>query len=166
MRARRARPSRLIAAGTFAALSVGVLAGCASEAAPGASTSTTAPAPSATPLPTHEPAEPTTSATSAGTTTITSPVSGAMVDGPDIAVTGTGTGFEANLAWEVVPATGGEPIARGFTTAGASGEIGPFAITATLPSGQVTLSVWEPDMSDGAAGTARHNLASVTFTVR
>ena len=28
------------------------------------------------------------------------------------------------------------------------------------------LSVWEPDMSDGATGTKRHNLVSVTFTVR
>ena len=81
-------------------------------------------------------------------------------------VTGTGTAFEATLHWEAVPVGGAGPVAQGFTTAGANGEVGPFTFTATLPPGTFTLSVWEPDMSDGAAGTKRHNLVSVTFTVR
>jgi hypothetical protein len=176
MRARRTRPRRLLAAGACAALSAATLVGCASGTVqPGVST-TAAATPSATPLATTPAPEPTATSTSTdvvptdqptnGPNTLTAPAPGATVDGPDVTVTGTGTGFEATLLWEAVPAAGGDPVAKGFTTAGANGEIGPFTFTVTLPKGPVTLSVWEPDMSDGAAGTQRHNLVSVTFTVR
>jgi Immunoglobulin-like domain of bacterial spore germination len=177
MRARRTRPLRLLAAGACAVLAGVTLAGCASGTVQaGASTATSAATPSATPLATTRAPEPTATSTPAdvvptdqptnGPNTLTAPAPGATVDGPDVTVTGTGTAFEATLNWEAVPAGGGDPVAQGFTTAGANGEIGPFTFTATLPKGPVTLSVWEPDMSDGAAGTQRHNLVSVTFTVR
>ena len=75
-------------------------------------------------------------------------------------------GTPATLARKVAPAADGPPIAGGLTTAGANGEVGPFALTANPPGGPVTLAAWEPDLSDGAAGTPRHNLATVSFTVR
>ncbi|PVU83782.1 hypothetical protein DDP54_13165 [Cellulomonas sp. WB94] len=181
MRARRSRPLLLVAAGVGAALTIATSAGCASGTVqPGASTpvttatapaTTSATAPASTPTP-----EPSASSTPTdgvptdqptnGPNTLTAPTAGATVDGPDVPVTGTGTGFEATLSWEAVPTGGGDPVAQGFTTAGANGEVGPFAFTATLPPGTYTLSVWEPDMSDGATGTKRHNQVSVTVTVR
>jgi hypothetical protein len=178
MRARRTRPSLLLATGACVALSAATLAGCASGTAQeeGASATTSAATPSSTPLTTTAAPEPAATSTPTdafptdqptnGPNTLTSPAPGATVDGPDVTVTGTGTGFEGTLTWEVVPAGGGDPVAQGFTTAGANGEIGPFTFTAALPPGPVTLAVWEPDMSDGAAGMTRHNLVTVTFTVR
>jgi len=181
MRARRMRPQLLLVAAAGAALTVATLAACASGTVqPGTSTTsatTTASATaSATPSATVPSAEPTASSTPTdgvptdqptnGPNALTSPTSGATVDGPDVTVTGTGTGFEATLRWEAVPAGGGDPVAQGFTTAGANGEVGPFTFTVTLPPGAYALSVWEPDMSDGATGTKRHNQVSVSVTVR
>jgi hypothetical protein len=130
------------------------------SSAPAPSSSSAQPAPStASAAPTDQPSN--------GPNAITSPTPGATVSGPDVTVTGTGTAFEATLLWEAVPAGGGAAIAHGFTSAGANGAVGPFSFTTTLPAGRVTLSVWEPDMSDGAAGGApRRNLVTVTFAVR
>lgn len=176
MRARQTRPFLLLATGACVVLSAASLVGCASGTVQegGTSTTTSAATPSSTPLTTTEAPEPTATSAAAvptdqptnGPNTLTAPAPGATVDGPDVTVTGTGTGFEATLGWEAVPVAGGDPVAQGFTTAGANGEIGPFTFTAPLPPGPVTLSVWEPDVSDGAAGTRRHNLVTVTFTVR
>ena len=180
MRAGRTRPIQLLAAGACAALAAATLVGCASGTVQtGASTtvgtttvaatpSATAPARTPTPEPTAStPTDvvPTDQPTN-GPNILTSPAPGATVNGPDVTVTGTGTAFEATLRWAAVPVGGGDAVAQGFTTAGANGEVGPFTFTVTLPTGPVTLSVWEPDMSDGATGTKRHNLVSATFTVR
>jgi hypothetical protein len=184
MNIRRARHPRLLAAGTCGILSLTALTACASGSVPSTATlaasssasavatASSAPATSATPRPTGELPAPTASGAvpseqpSNGPNAITSPAPGATVDGPDVTMTGTGTGFEGTLLWEVVPAAGGDPITHGLTTAGANGEIGPFTVTTTLAAGRVALSVWEPDMSGAAAGKTRHNLVTVTFTVR
>ena len=181
MRAGRTRSLQLLAAGACAALAAATLAGCASGTVrTGASTTVGTTTASATPSATAPARTPTPTATATststdvvptdqptnGSNTLTSPAPGATVDGPEVTVTGTGTAFEATLRWEAVPVGGADPVAQGFTTAGANGEVGPFTFTAPLPTGPVMLSVWEPDMSDGATGTKRHNLVSVTFTVR
>ncbi|MGV8977391.1 MAG: Gmad2 immunoglobulin-like domain-containing protein [Cellulomonas sp.] len=185
MRARRTRTLQLLAAGVGVALTAATLGGCASRTAQtGASTPAATAAGHATPTGTASATAPTTTSTpeptatgtptdgapadqpTNGPNTLTSPASGRTIDGPDVTVTGTGTAFEASLSWEAVAAGSGAVVAQGVTMAGANGEVGPFTFVAALPSGRVTLSVWEPDMSDGASGTKRHNLVSVTFTVR
>lgn len=181
MDVRRTRQHQLLAAGTYAALTIAALTACASGtvSSPSSPATTSAAASSATATPAANGGspEPTSSTASAsavpsdqpsnGPNTIRSPAPGATVSGPGVTVTGTGTAFEATLLWEVLPVGGGQPITKGFTTAGANGQVGPFSFTTSLPTGQVTVVVWEPDMSDGAAGgSARRNLVAVTFTVQ
>lgn len=180
MRAQHGRQGR---AGTAvlralpAAVALAVLAGCGGTAGteptasaspePSATTpaatasATTAPSPTAAPtggpvagdVPTN------------GPLAITAPTSGASVPGPQVAVTGTGTAFEGNLLWQLVEAGTGVVGAEGFTTGGANGETGPFAFSATVPSGTWTLHVWEPGMGEGESGGERRNEVTVTFTV-
>ncbi|HUX69644.1 MAG TPA: Gmad2 immunoglobulin-like domain-containing protein [Cellulomonadaceae bacterium] len=111
----------------------------------------------ATPLPSDQP--------SAGSNVITTPTPGSTVSGPDVTVAGSGSAFEGTLNWEIVPVGSTTPVASGFTSAGANGTPGPFTFSATVPTGTMTVAVWEPDMSSGEAGTARRNLVTVTFTV-
>jgi len=90
------------------------------------------------------------------------------VAGPQVEVTGEGTAFEATLLWRVLRAGTADVVTESFTTAGANGEVGPYAFTVELAPGTYTLEVWEPDMSDGAAddGAAdRGGLVASTFTV-
>ncbi len=103
-----------------------------------------------------------------GTTTLTAPAAGSTVTGPTVTFSGTSTAFEGNLRWQVLPATGGDPVAEGFTTGGANGQIGPFEFTQDLAAGDYRVEIWEPDESDGegtTTGDGRRNLISVTFTV-
>lgn len=166
-------PSRRRSAATRALLLTGglvtaaalALAGCA-DPDDGASPSTPPPGGTSSPEETPSPSPstyPDDRATN-GTTTLESPTSGAVVAGPTVTVSGTATAFEATLAWEVVPAGGGDPVQEGTTMAGANGEIGPFSFTVDLEPGTWTVRVWEPDVSDGE-GSGDERLVSATFTV-
>ncbi|PPK94140.1 sporulation and spore germination protein [Kineococcus xinjiangensis] len=80
---------------------------------------------------------------------ITSLSDGALVEPGVLQVEGLGTGFEANLNY-VLTDHEGEEVARGYTTAGANGEIGPFAFELELTTGVYTLSVFDPgEASEG-----------------
>jgi len=163
---------RLALAGAVGALALGALGGCATPSDDAATTSSgpattptsgsasAAPSPSGTPSASVPADQPTN-----GTNAITSPRPGETVAGPTVTVTGTATAVEGNLSWEVVTAGSTTPLASGYTTGGANGEVGPFTFPATIPPGTVTLSVWEPDLEDSGPGTPRHNLTTVTFTV-
>ncbi|NKX93068.1 hypothetical protein HF995_07235 [Sanguibacter hominis ATCC BAA-789] len=154
------------------ALLVGSLAACADESTPAATdptstAATTTPAPTTAPAPTttSPEAEPTPgqSATN-GTTVLTSPVDGAVVTGPSVAITGEATAFEGNLSW-VVYAEGGsleEPSQEGSTMTGANGEVGPFETTVDLEPGTWTVAVFESSAMDGQP----LNLVSATITVK
>lgn len=173
----RARRRAQAAAGIVTLLALATVSGCASTGSTGATptgtsasaapstatvppaTATLSPQSTATdqPLPSNHP--------SAGVNVITTPTPGATVSGPDVTISGSGSAFEGTLNWEIVPAGGTTPVASGFTNAGANGTPGPFTFTATVPTGTLTVAVWEPDMSNGESGTTRHNLVTVTFTV-
>ncbi|MDM8084123.1 Gmad2 immunoglobulin-like domain-containing protein [Cellulomonas cellasea] len=128
----------------------------------------------ATTTPTPEPTPPAPDATATavlddvlvnGQNSLLEPRSGATVTGPQVTVTGEGTAFEGTLVWEAVDVGSGQPVAQGYTTAGANGAIGPFEIRETLPSGTLRLSVWEPGQDDEASAE-RRGLVTVTFTVQ
>ncbi|QTE28478.1 Gmad2 immunoglobulin-like domain-containing protein [Pengzhenrongella sicca] len=166
-RSTRSRPAFAFAAAAVAAAAL-VLTGCAGTAEPGDSSSSSESA-SPTLDATTPPAEPTTPATDpaaepTGTTVIEAPVDGSTVAGPQVAVSGQGTAFEATLSWRILTAGTEDVVQESYTNAGANGEIGPFAFTVELAPGTYTLEVWEPDMSDGAAGTPTAR-ATTTFTV-
>ncbi|WP_258723693.1 Gmad2 immunoglobulin-like domain-containing protein [Cellulomonas sp. NS3] len=178
MRARAGRQGRaaartVLVRATAVALGAGLLAGCAGTSgeepttSPSPEPSATSPSASATPEPTASPSgSPVAGDTPTnGPVAITAPTSGATVAGPQVDVTGTGTAFEGTLLWEAVSVDTGEVGAQDFTNAGANGEVGPFAFTATLPAGTWTLHVWEPGMGEGDGAAARRNEATVTFTV-
>lgn len=165
------RRSRVHAAAVGAVALVLTLAACQTGADPG--DDGTPPATTSSPAP-SVPAEPTPSATPSvgepvvnGPNSITSPLPGEVVAGPDVTATGEGTAFEATLNYRVLAAgTEDEVVPVGFTEAGANGEIGPWTIDLTLEPGEYTLQVWEPDMSDGESpGGPYRNLVEVTFTV-
>ncbi|MGY4642938.1 Gmad2 immunoglobulin-like domain-containing protein [Cellulomonas sp. URHB0016] len=104
----------------------------------------------------------------AGTSTLSSPSSGSTVPGPTVTVSGTGTAFEATMAWDVHPAAdlSSPAVAAGSTTAGSNGEIGPFSFTVDLPPGTWTVRVWEPDVADDAtAPDDASHLVQSTFRV-
>lgn len=83
---------------------------------------------------------------------IEAPGDGAVVAGPTVQVTGTGTAFEGNLVWRVSSLSVGATVASGYTTAGANGVMGPFGFTVRLAPGAYLVELWEPGMSeDGAA---------------
>lgn len=132
---------------------------------PSATTSSPAPSPSAEPTPSATPTvgEPVVN----GTSSITSPLPGEVVTGPEVTATGEGTAFEATLSYRVLAAgTEDEVVPVGFTEAGANGEIGPWTIDLVLEPGEYTLQVWEPDVSDGESADGPYrNLVEVTFTV-
>jgi len=167
------RQARVATAGIAALLAVATVSGCATTGGTGttpapattssATTQTAASAPAATTTPTAQPLP--TDQPSSGPNVITTPTPGSTVSGPDVTISGTGTAFEGTLNWEIVPVGGATPVASGFATAGANGTPGPFTFSATVPTGTMTVAVWEPDMSAGESGTARHNLVTVTFTV-
>ena len=147
------------------------LAGCQTgtadpSATPAPTETTASPSPSpspsieATPSPSATPAQ----ADATGTTTIDTPATGAMVAGPTVTVSGTGTAFEATLLYLVSDADGAS-VREGFTTAGANGEIGPFSFEVTLDPGTYTVEVWEPGMGENDAAAPPLNQAQVTFTV-
>ena len=153
-----------------AALAAGCASGGAHPAGTSSAVSSTAPAPSASATgPVATPREPATPVPgdqpSNGPNTISSPVPGATVVGPSVAVAGSGTAFEGTLRWAVIPAGSDAPVAEGYTTAGANGDVQPFEFTVTLQPGTMTLAVWEPDESDGSTATKRTHLTTVTFTV-
>ena len=166
------RRARTYAAALGAVALVLTLAACQTGADPGddgtpSVTTTSSPSPTAS-------AEPTPSATPSvgepvvnGPNSITSPLPGEVVAGPDVTATGEGTAFEATLNYRVLAAgTEDEVVPVGFTEAGANGEIGPWTIDLTLEPGEYTLQVWEPDMSDGESPDGPYrNLVEVTFTV-
>ncbi len=176
--ARRRAP---VAVGIVALLALVTVSGCASAGSTGATsagtstsaaptvppvppaTATLSPRSTATATPTDQPLP--SNRPSAGVNMITTPTPGATVSGPDVSISGSGSAFEGTLNWEIVPVGGTTPVASGFTNAGANGTPGPFTFTATVPSGTLTVAVWEPDMSNGESGTTRHNLVTVTFTV-
>lgn len=166
------RRARAHAAALGAVALVLTLAACQTGADPGddgtpSATTTSSPSPTAS-------AEPTPSATPSvgepvvnGPNSITSPLPGEVVAGPDVTATGEGTAFEATLNYRVLAAgTEDEVVPVGFTEAGANGEIGPWTIDLMLEPGEYTLQVWEPDMSDGESPDGPYrNLVEVTFTV-
>jgi len=163
---RRAAPRRaVLLAGALATGAALALAGCADAgdgaspaASPPGSTSSADETPPVSPPATPFPDDRATN----GTTTLAEPASGAVVTGPTVTVSGTATAFEATLAWEVVPAGGGDPVQQGSTMAGANGEIGPFTFTVDLDPGTWTVRVWEPSAADeGGEGM----LVTSTFTV-
>lgn len=171
-----ARPTRRTPVAVLLALAlVGLAAGCASDDdEPGSPTSSasapTSPSPTASAEPTPEPTSSATTEPGAegpavnGPNSITSPLAGEEVTSP-VTARGEGTAFEATLLYAVV-ADGGDVVAEGFTMAGANGEVGPWEITLDLGPGDYTLRVWEPDMSEGDAGTGgERNLVEVSFTV-
>lgn len=100
-----------------------------------------------------------------GENSITSPLPGTSVPGPEVVATGTGTAFEATLLYRVLVAGTEDVVVEDVTQAGANGEIGPWTIDLTLEPGEYTLQVWEPDMSDGGGGEPGRNLVETTFTV-
>lgn len=147
------------AVATLAVVVALTITGCAGPDEPGTSAAS---ASSATP----EAAA--TTAPAAGTNRIAAPADGSTVTGPGVEVTGEGTAFEATLLWRVLGAGTADVVAEDFTTAGANGEVGPFAFTVELAPGTYTLEVWEPDLADGADDSAagdRHGLVRTTFTV-
>lgn len=99
-----------------------------------------------------------------GPNSITSPASGATVDGPEVTVTGTGTAFEATLSYQVLDADGSPVGEESWTQAGANGEVGPWQIDLTLEPGVHTVQVWEAGVADDDEEMI--NLVEVTFTVR
>ena len=177
-RSTRRTASRLGPRAAAAALALLVLAGCQTGQEPADEPSTGTPTPTATaePTPTTEPAPstaPDAGAATNGPNTITSPVAGDTLAGPQVTATGEGTAFEATLNYQVVDAVSGDVVAGpDYTMAGANGEVGPWAIDLTLEPGEYTLQVWEPDMSDGEGGEGAegtdalgNNPVEVTFTV-
>lgn len=170
-----ARPTRRTPVAVLLALAVaGLVTGCATDdeepgsPTPSASASST---PDASPEPTPEPTSSATSEPGAGApavngpNTITSPLAGEEVTSP-VTARGEGTAFEATLLYAVVAEGTADVVAEGFTTAGANGEVGPWEITLDLAPGDYTLRVWEPDMSEGDAGSGgERNLVEVSFTV-
>ncbi len=161
-----ARASQAGTGGLALAVLLGLvlLAGCAGPraAASPSSTGPIAPA-SASPTETTPPDSPSPS-TTPGPNVIAHPADGETVHGPTVQVSGVGTAFEANLVWEVTDAATHESMAKGFTTAGANGVVGPFSFTVTLDPDDYVLEIWEPDVA-GLAVDPHHNSTSVTFTV-
>ncbi|MBF5082464.1 Gmad2 immunoglobulin-like domain-containing protein [Quadrisphaera sp. INWT6] len=97
---------------------------------------------------------------------ITAPVEGERLPAGPIGVTGRGTASEGTLLWRITQADG-EVLSDGFTTAGANGEVGDFAIQQQVQAGTCTpctVQVWAPDES-GGEGDQPEGPASVTFTV-
>lgn len=132
---------------------------------PAVTESTPTASPEPTEAETDEPA-PTTTPVVNGPNSITAPLPGSTVEGPTVVVTGEGTAFEATLNYRVLAEGSDEPVAEGFTMAGANGDVGPWTVELQLDPGQYTVEVWEPDMSDGASTLGPHlNLVSTTFTV-
>lgn len=169
---RTAQHPRLAVALTAAALSAalaGSLAGCQTGTSdPGASSGSSTPVTSSSSAPTSSSSAPSAEPTAGGTATagpnvLTAPSDGATVTGPEVTVTGEGTAFEATLLWQVLSEGTGDVVQKGFTTAGANGEVGPFSVAVTLDPGVYTVEVWEPSQKDG--GDERNNLVSATFTV-
>ena len=153
------------------ALLVGSLAACADESTPAATdqasaAATTTPAPTTAPAPTTSPGGEPTSGQSAtnGTTVLTSPVDGAVVAGPSVAIEGEATAFEGTLSWVVYPQGGSleEPSLEGSTMTGANGEVRPFETTVDLEPGSWTVAVFESSAMDGQP----LNLVSATITVK
>lgn len=135
--------------------------GTPTPSATATSTASPTPTPGETPGPGATPGAPAVN----GPNSITSPLPEEEVTSPFTA-RGEGTAFEATLLYRVVVAGTQDPVAEGFTTAGANGEVGPWEVPLDLEAGRYTLQVWEPDMSDGASGESLRNLVEVTFTVR
>jgi hypothetical protein len=118
------------------------------------------------PSPTAAPTDPAGSPVVNGPNTITAPLPGSTVPGPEVVVTGEGTAFEATLNYRVLRADDETVVEQGFPMAGANGEVGPWTIELGLEPGRYTVEVWEPDMSDGASGEGPfRNLVATTFTV-
>lgn len=97
---------------------------------------------------------------------ITAPVEGERLPVGPIGVTGRGTASEGTLLWRITQADG-EVLSDGFTTAGANGEVGDFAIQQQVQAGTCTpctVEVWAPDES-GGEGALPEGPASVRFSV-
>ena len=162
-----------------AILAVGLLASCASPepATPSAAPTTASPSasPSVSALATTPAAEETTPAPTtqapvpgpgavAGTTKLAEPVTGAVVAGPTVKVSGVATAFEANINWRVLKSTDlkGKVVKEGFTMAGANGEVGPYNFTVDLDPGKYRIEVFEASAKDGSP----IHLVYATFTVK
>jgi len=170
----------------LAVAAVLLLAGCGQAVDPDPAGATTSPEPSVT---TTDPtgagsSESASSTTTAGTTATTAPTGGATGSGlsqsvvitapaegerlpvGQVGVTGRGTASEGTLLWRITQADG-EVLSDGFTTAGANGEVGDFAIQQQVQAGTCapcTVEVWAPDES-GGEGALPEGPASVTFSV-
>ncbi|GEM_PF-2510387 len=97
---------------------------------------------------------------------ITAPTEGERLPVGQVGVTGRGTASEGTLLWRITQADG-EVLSDGFTTAGANGEVGDFAIQQQVQAGTCTpctVQVWAPDES-GGEGSQPEGPASVTFSV-
>jgi hypothetical protein len=92
-----------------------------------------------------------------------SPTQGEVVASP-VAITGESQTFEGNVRWSITQ--DGEIVRQGFTTGGGFDAYAPFSFKATLPPGEYTLKLWEPNAASGAeAWTDEYYVAYLDFTV-
>ncbi len=97
---------------------------------------------------------------------ITAPAEGERLPAGQIGITGRGTAFEGTLLWRITQSNG-ETLSEGFTTAGANGEVGDFAVQQQVQAETClpcTVQVWAPDES-GGEGALDEGPATVTFSV-
>jgi hypothetical protein len=99
-----------------------------------------------------------------GPNSILSPGDGAVVSGPSVTVSGDGTAFEGTLLYAVYTDED-QPVAEGFTSAGANGEVGPYEIELSLSPGSYTVQVWEAEMTETESDGGKLNMVEVAFTV-
>jgi hypothetical protein len=94
------------------------------------------------------------------------PQEGETVRAGRVTVKGAGTGFEGVLAWDVVDAAG-KTVASGPAMGGAEGRPKEFTFTVPLTPGTYTLTIFQPDESDGESPEGPRGYADdKTFTVR
>lgn len=94
------------------------------------------------------------------------PQEGETVRAGRVTVKGAGTGFEGVLAWDVVDANR-RVVRSGTATGGAEGRPKEFTFTVQLRPGRYTLTIYQPDESDGESPEGPRGYADTkTFTVR
>lgn len=94
------------------------------------------------------------------------PQEGETVRAGQVVVKGVGTAFEGLLAWDVVDAAG-KVVESGTASGGADIRPKEFEFTVQLPPGRYTLTIYQPDESDGESREGPRGYADTkTFTVR
>lgn len=80
---------------------------------------------------------------------ISSPQQGSTVPAGSVTITGVATGYEGEVDWEVLDASG-NVVEAGFTSSGANGELGDVQISVNLTAGRYTARLF--DASEASEG--------------